>query len=543
MARTEAHKAMIRMGSNYVRLILCVLMGLVFFRVTMQYGGAEVTALILLLGSSAGLAAVFIDVMNASLVREIGTAWHDGDSEEFKRVYNSAIGLCCLLVPPTWIVTGILVGIVPLMKVDPSLVWAAQFFIITRGIDLTLTLLLTCPVRMYVVKERFVLANLIEVLRRAAQIGGAIVVFFFFGTTNPSLALTQFAVVSTVLLAMVMVGFGAAAIVPDKRLWPARGHVSLVTMKQVLLTARWNAGVVLATSIHLPAAQFVMNLVFGLPGNLVFGFAQTFSAYVLRLTIGATDGLDAVSVRISSGDETGRSTQVLVRHATRLQTLVAMMAGALVAVYAEPMMVLWLGRQENADKAIPLAGPLTAVIMLGVVSRAISEGWMRIMYGAGFVHRYAMLVMLAAVCSPILSVVLVLSLPDKPQMFGNFGANFAGPAAAYSISIFVFQLVLLPIVIARCTRTRYTSVLSPMRAPCAVVLISAPILVLCRWQLGWTNLFGVIAATTLFGSAVVCLFIAFGMSSVERRRFAGALTRVVSRSRGTEAIQGDVQAR
>ena len=157
---------------------------------------------------------------------------------------------------------------------------------------------------------------------------------------------------------------------------------------------------------------------------------------------------------------------------------------------------------------------------------------MRILYGAGYVDRYAKLVMAGAVFSPVLAVLLSILLPSEPAIIGEYGPNFAGAAAAYAITIFIFQLVLLPRVAARCLRMRIRDTFKPMVAPLAIVLVASPILLVARYVLEWTSFLGSVVSCGLYGCAVCVLFGLFGLSREERHRFTGAMLRRMSRSRG-----------
>ena len=122
-------------------------------------------------------------------------------------------------------------------------------------------------------------------------------------------------VIGTVLL---VGGF----ILYDKQMIPIVRGSTKEAMKKVAGTFSWNSSVVLAINLQERAANFIMNLFFGLWGNAVFSLALRLVSYIRMATLGLTFGLDSVSARLSS-DEDKSSLQSMFRHSTRMLSFVA----------------------------------------------------------------------------------------------------------------------------------------------------------------------------------------------------------------------------
>ena len=84
---------MTRIGTNYLRLAISVVLGLAIVPLLIERLGPDAYGLIGLLGSTIGLAALLQDIVRESMVRELGQAYHQSE-ELFVQTYNAALLLC-----------------------------------------------------------------------------------------------------------------------------------------------------------------------------------------------------------------------------------------------------------------------------------------------------------------------------------------------------------------------------------------------------------------------------------------------------------------
>ncbi|HBZ96462.1 MAG TPA: hypothetical protein DEO57_01295, partial [Phycisphaerales bacterium] len=92
---SEARRGLIRITTNYGRLMATLVIGLILVPVQLAWVGPNGFGLIAAIGASTGLAAMLQDIMRQSMVRELGTVWHaanapDSGPEErahFRSVY------------------------------------------------------------------------------------------------------------------------------------------------------------------------------------------------------------------------------------------------------------------------------------------------------------------------------------------------------------------------------------------------------------------------------------------------------------------------
>ena len=84
---------------------------------------------------------------------------------------------------------------------------------------------------------------------------------------------------------------------------------------------------------------------------------------------------------------------------------------AFVLVLAEPILAVWLGDRLETPEQAAMAAALSRLVVIGATARAISDGWVRILYGAGHVRRYAPLVLAAGIANPFIAIALIYLLP------------------------------------------------------------------------------------------------------------------------------------
>ena len=127
--------------------------------------------------------------------------------------------------------------------------------------------------------------------------------------------------------------------------------------------------------------------------NVLFGRAmqRPLRADAKRMTACFVCGVGAFEQRVAA--EAGRALRTLLRQSTRLHALVAWPAVIGMAVLAGPFLKIWLPAEfESYSRAVPQTVVLTRILLIGLGIMCISDNWMRILYGAGQIRRYAPLV-------------------------------------------------------------------------------------------------------------------------------------------------------
>ena len=537
---SEARRGIKRIASNYGRLGSTMLIGLLLVPVQFAWVGVDGFGLLVAIGASAGLAAMLQDIMRHSMVRELGTVWHAANEpgagpdelNHFKRVYASAFLICSIVALLTiavfaiflWLITD---AIWPFDTLPEEYRAAGQWILIAECISITLLVILAPAYNMYVVTERFFESNLWFTLKRLTYLASAVVLYLVLGSNQVELSLKLYGVCVAGLSILILCFAVARIILSDRRLRPELRLADRTAFREIAGTFGWNGSVVTAMNLHERLGVWIMLGCFGLWGSTIFGLAMRLVSYVRMLTLGMTFGLDAVSARLSSSqnDETIKS---MVRHSTRLHGYVAIPAAITIFLLAEPLLRLWIGRAvidpdpETGREVIEPAVILVKIMVIGLLSRAIADGWMKLLYGAGHIRRYAPLVLVGGIANPCLAFVLISLLPDS--------MNWTGAAISFGSTFLIVHLVLLPIFSARFLGTTWHSMLGMLWRPCVLASIPATIYALVLlwpepvpW---WTVALASLGYAVAYGLLGIC----FGLEARERAKAWRLLRKMVVRS-------------
>ncbi|MCH2149288.1 MAG: hypothetical protein MK095_07620, partial [Phycisphaerales bacterium] len=476
-----------------------MLFGLVLVPLQLYWVGTDGFGLLVALGASVGLAAMFQDVMRNSMVRELGVVWHaarDQDNEQtrhhFQRVYASSFVLCACVTLLTATVFALLYFLIdrsiwPFQTLDPVYRDAGRWILLAEGASVCLLVLLSPAYNMYVVTERFFESNLWFTLKRFTYLASTLMLFFLLGREDVGLNLKMYGVCAAGLAILILLFAVIRIMWIDPLLRPRLGMADRGAFMEVVGTFRWNSAVVTAMNLHERIGTYIMLGMFGLWGSMIFGLALRLVSYVRMATLGMSFGLDAVSARLTSNEET-HSMQAVAKHSTRLHAYVAFPAAITVFLLAEPLLQVWIGRStEDPHPAtgfavISAAGLLVQIMVFGLMSRAIADGWMKLLYGAGHIRKYAPLILAGGIANPILAFILIYALGRDPD---NFMSTYSwiGPAIGFGAALFIVHLLLLPLIAGPCFGTTWGGLMKMLGRPLLLAAIPAPIyLIVLLWD-------------------------------------------------------------
>lgn len=510
--RGEGKRTLVRVMTNYARLFLGVLGGLALVPIVAWAIGREAAGLVLMLGSSAGLASMANELVHASLVRELGSVYHasekrrlSGDTstpDPLPAAFNAALVLSRWLGLAGLGLFTLLIGAMPWLKIPDDLRAAAVWFGIAKAFEATCKVMLAPALNVLLVRERMAWYNGWQLAVQLCPPAAAVIMFLLLGVRDPAFGLAAYGWLSAGMAVAMVASVGAYSMLSDPRLRPRWGAATREARRPMLAVGGMNALTVLAMNLHLRVNHIITNVFFGATGNFVYGSAMTLTSYTRRLTQGVTDGLDAVATRVSgnAGDDPEAQRQRLaglLKQSTLMHALVALPSGLVVVVLAEPIVRVWLaGREAAGDDPQPETWPVStaamiAALTLGMTARAISDGWMRILYGAGFIKRYAWVIFASGLLNPVLAVMLVLSLrgdatADAATLV-HPPLGFYGPAISFSLLMTVFHLGWLGRIAGQSLGMPLRAVYGPILRPLIATLIPAPLLVGAAWLFDhWT---------------------------------------------------------
>lgn len=519
MPPTEAGRALRRIGLNYIRLSATLVIGVVFVRAVVGWLGVEAFGLVSFVGASIGLAGAFRQLTNLGLVRELGAALHDRDPDVFRRTYASAFlvtagvaGVCAACY------TAVVV-LLPLFRIPDEWLGAARIMAACQGLYAALVVFLAPSFALYQVRERFGWYAVWMILDRGSGLAAVVILAFGFGVTDVATGLIAYGAVQAGLAILTLLVAVTLVVTGDAKFRPHFGSARRDTARQVFGTFGWNGAVHVSMLLYENGTAILMNLAHGLLGNGVYALGLRLTAYVRMATTGVTFGTDATAARLSA-DRGAEAVPLLARHTTRFQALVALPAAVLVVTLAEPLLTLWVGVHIDDPDVIARAVVVVRILAIAIAGRALADGWMAVLYGSGSVRRYAPVVLIGGITSPLAGLLLLVLLPkDSPW-------HFFAPPIAYAGVFTIFQVGVLPFLAGRAMNVPAISLLAPALRPAVVAAIGVPVL-LGTWRLigGGSGLLALGGTCAVYGTFIAIAAWGFVLDGVERRRLARMITR------------------
>lgn len=520
---SESRRGLVRIASNYSRLGLTLAFGLVQIPILYSGLGKDAFGVWMLLISTGGIAGMLREVVMRGLNRELGEGYHAEDKDAFRHTFRAAYVVCSWLTLVAALVFAGMIAIVPVFNIPDELVAPARWALVGRGLFTCTILFLTPTTNMLIVTERMTIHNSWMTIERLIPLSAAIVLFPVLGLSDPGRGLMLFAIWSGLGMAAVGVCAAAAMVRLDRRTFPSLRRTQRGPLIALLKTFGWNTAVTVALNLHLRTAQIIINFPFGTTGNAVYGIATQLTSYARMATVGMTDGLDAVAARISTKESTLDRLRRVSAASTRLHALVALPAALGVAVLVEPILRVWVAdRFEDPATELPLAVLTIRILAIGMAARSVSDGWIRLLYGAGYVAKYAPLILVGGIANPALAVAIIL-LARADVLPGGIG--FYGPAIAFSTIFVAVHVVLLARIAARCLEEPAAQTIAPIVRPLFITLLASPML----WLPGWLGLSNdwlrILGAIVGYGCVYAPLAWLVVLSSDERSRIAGKVLR------------------
>jgi len=521
---SEARKGILRVLSNYGRLITTLVMGLFVVRILLRAVGDDAFGLIAFMGSTVGLTAMLRDIVNRSLVRELGEAIR---TDRFPTVLNSALGLMLVLGLISLGLFGILIWALRFFdKIPPDMMFACRVFVLTKGLETFFTLFLSPYFNSYLITERMVAYNLWRIADRSSVFLAAIALLVM-DIHDPADGIMLYGVLTTALVLLVQLASAVGMVSLDRRYLPRPSLASLKEMIAICRVGGWNAAQVAATSAHARIDGLLMFLWMGPLGGRLFGIAFQLTSYIRQTAVGMTQGLDAVATRMSVTAEQEQINR-LTDYSTRFNAAVVLPTMAAMAVMATALIEVWV-RDRLGDPAteIPMIATLIRVFAIGILARSIGDGWIAIFYGAGHIRRFAPAIVYSAIANPVIAVALWFTLP-KP-------IAYLAPAIAYALTLLASNMVAVPLLAAQPFHIKPRQLFIPMTRPAIVTLLALPILVIAELEITTWNLRTLAVVGAGYGLAVLVLSWWIVLKTNERRRLLQGITRRLQRRRAHSA--------
>ena len=486
-------RTLTRVLSNYLRLAGTFVVGLFLVRILLKFDSSAYSVIVLLI-AGLGIGSLLRDMVRTSMIPQLGAAHHSG-GDAFRAIYNSAIALCLIGGIVTALIFGLLVCLLPLFRIPDELLFAARCFVVFKGSQACLSILLAPTFNMYAVSERMAAYNFWFFMERFADFSAAALLVFW-GTSSASTVIIGYGALSAGFSILVLIIAVTWLVVLDSKLAPRFHEARWRNVKKLFRASYANSSIILAENLYFRADALIMNLGFGLYGNLVFGIASQFVSYARLAGMGVAGGLDAVSARVSKSGGVD-SMRALVQTAMRMQAFVAFPAGVLIFALAPAAIELWVGdRLSGQTAALPAIVLMVRLLAIGTVARSLGEPGTFILSGARKVGPFARVMLIAAFINPVLVLLLCLVLPASTA--------YTAPAWAYSILSLVVYIAILPVMLLRTFQMRWIDLVAPLAKPILATTISSAVL-LSLVSIETADLLHFLWSVAVFGGAyLVC---------------------------------------
>lgn len=503
----------IRIASNYTRLLATLLMGLFVVPLVIGWLGDEAFGIISLLGASVGLAAVFRELTHKSMIRELGAAYHSNDPQAFLETYNSAYILSTAVAGLTLLAFGILLLIFPRLNISDELRKPAMIFLLAQASHAILIVLFSPAFNMYMVQHRFISYNSWYILLRGANFLAAVTLIKIFHLPGQPTSLATYGLLWAGLDNIFLILAVGLLMLGDKRLFIRKQHMHRKALSNILGTFGWNTGVQLSMASIERLPPFILNLMIGPIANTIWGVVYRLTSYVRMVTIGVQFGADSVSAKLSASNDEHATRRVrnYMSNQTRLNALVALPAGLIMFILARPLLDAWIGHKvEDPQAILAPAALMTRILAVAIVTRAVSEGWVTVLYGAGFVSRYAPVIFAGGILAPLLGILAIWVLPEHLKV--------QGPALGFAFVVSSVYLLALPVVGSKCVEQSYFHMLAPMKRPLLAATLAAPALFLSQIFHNPSPIYQLLIPTIAFGMVYGLLAFTIVLTSRERHR-------------------------
>lgn len=485
----------IRIISNYMRMALTVCIGLWMIR-TFVVISPDAYAVIALVATSVGVSGMLQEMVRGAMVPELGLAYHGRDFNVFRQTFSTAFVLSLIAAA---FGAGVLITfylVVDQLSIAEGLRDAAAILLLTRAAQVFVAILLAPAVNLLPVQGRMVAHNVWMMLERAAEAFAVAIVVFMWTTPDTALLLTRFAYLSAIFMVLVSMGWAAHGLLCDRRVSFSPALIRRDAVRQVAKTVGWNGFVVVSFNLYLRFDLFLMNILFGVAGTVIFGLASQLASYVRQLSIGFAQGFDAVMAKAKSNAPSGSAaTQDLVDKISMLQAQIIFPATAFMLVNSEDFFKVWIG-----DRLHDMEGGVDAVILtfdilvVGIAARGLSEGWMKFLSGTGEVRAYAPVLLAGAVFNPVAIFILLQIMPA--------GNGYLSAAISFSLLMFIIHLLVLPKIVARHTRSSVSHVVRGFWRPFALAITASLLCMLVFRFADWGAWGRLLGSGAIFG--IVC---------------------------------------
>jgi hypothetical protein len=466
LKRLWANEHIRRVASSYFRMGLGFVVGIMLIRYLLGYGEG-VFAAFTLTASSIGVAEILKEAIRGASIPELGIAYHSNDDERFKSAFASSLFLSIVAGLFAVIVLGLFILSLDYFEIEPQLKTATAIFIATRMALVFVTIAASPVINLLPITGRMVQYNFWLAMDRVVELLALILASYTAAVGDGAGLLVAFGIYSMVAMIVASVGAATHGLRGTNVLPIRRSHFRGRRMKEVLSSVGWQGAAVTSVTLYLRFDVFAVNILFGVAATVIFSMAGQLAAYTKQITMGLVTGLDAVvSKKSALSDASGRAEIIALNNGTlHLQSLFLFSTGVVLLLHAELVISFLFGDRLTApDTQVPLIAQCFVMLMVGMIARGLSEGWMSILAGSNRIRDYAQPVLLGACLNPVLVYVTAKLLTPETGPLGI--------STIFMLLNVAFHLMVVPYVTARFLGISFLELIRPGIGPMLLAIVA-----------------------------------------------------------------------
>lgn len=461
---TSYRSELVRIGSSYARLLAGFLIGILLVRQLLSYG-TDIFNIYTIITVGAGIGTMLRELIRIALVPHLSAAWtrhrDEPSPEVFRRIYASGFHVSTITAAFGLLLMGTVAHFLDQFAIEPENLSAALAFLAARAVIMVISVTLSPLLSMLPVTQQFSRSNLLLFLERFSDFVAAILPAFLLGAgASGAHALILFAIANVALSAMLYAITIVLMVRRQPLFLPTWRHFAWDRVKRVAVSAGWAAGLVLSINIYLRFDTFFVNLVFGAAATVAFGIAVQLIGMVRQMTNGLVSGLDAVVAKLGNGGQTTiASTRQLgetevISFSSYLQAMLTGNALVFIILGAEQLISLWVGAKVDDPDIIRLSAQMTAIMLAGIGSSALAEGWMNALNGKQRIGNYVRYTLPISLLNPI--ILMCLWWLDSSLL------TMQMVALCYALLLIIGNLLIIPAIYAHAQQEQMLALYRPI---------------------------------------------------------------------------------
>jgi len=488
----------LRVIANFTRMIFGFVLGLWFIRLLLNLG-TEAAAVVIFLGVGMGVGAIAQQLLQRSLTPALALAYHSKDRQRLRDVYCACVAICIVVAAIASALYFVLWLSLAVLQFPAELKSGARWFVASLAVRACAVILFTPRITMLMAQGRMVAWNLCRLTDRVADILAIVMVLLLaFGDASKSLAM--YGMFAAGIQSLFLILFAIQQRRENSFIKFGFQHISQDNIKEVLRSVGGNSLLVIASALYLRVDMLLINLSGGLLANLIFGIAMQLTGYVGQLTRAQALGLESTSARIVTHGQLS-ALRGIIQTSSRHQAILILPAIGLLAILAGPVIHVWIGSKlANEVNAVAAAAIVLRLMLLGMVARALTEGWLRILNGAGSVTCYARPLLIGGLINIGVVATLIWFLP--PSLAAYLAATI------YAVLHIVVHLLWLPSILSSLLDISIKDIWLPIFRPLAVSVVCLPLLLVGYGVEQWSLLvLAAVATPYLLAYGITTFFV------------------------------------